>query len=196
MKKLLLLLCAILLIFGLVGSAGATVLTFDDVMDPMPATNARLPNGYGGLNWNNFWVINSKWDQSGGIGYTTGVKSPDYVAANYKGEVSSAGGGVFNFLGAYLTSAHDAPNSAVITGYLGPDLVYQTDPLILTVVATEHDFGTAFYGIDRLTFSSTSQFVMDNVTYNPVPEPATMLLLGFGLIGMTVIGRKRFFRKA
>lgn len=49
-----------------------------------------------------------------------------------------------------------------------------------------------------ILFSAGGDFYIDKsdltISYNsaPVPEPATMLLLGTGLLGMVVIGRKRF----
>ncbi len=36
---------------------------------------------------------------------------------------------------------------------------------------------------------------IENTTFQPVPEPATMLLLGSGLIGLAGYGRKKFFKK-
>ena len=55
------------------------------------------------------------------------------------------------------------------------------------------------FGINNITFTSAaningfSAIAMDNVSYGTVPEPATLFLLGSGIVGL--IGFRRKFRK-
>jgi len=48
--------------------------------------------------------------------------------------------------------------------------------------------------VTTLKFSNSwlGEIEVDNLNVTPVPEPATMLLLGSGLIGLAGIGRKKF----
>ncbi|UCG66323.1 MAG: PEP-CTERM sorting domain-containing protein, partial [Deltaproteobacteria bacterium] len=60
------------------------------------------------------------------------------------------------------------------------------------VVAVLKSFSTTD-GYDQVNFDALS--FVDPVLPNNIPEPATMLLLGTGLIGFAALGRKRFLKK-
>ena len=56
-KKLLIMLVSVVFMLSLTGITEANVLTFDDLT---PISDlAQIPNGYGGLNWDNFYYLNS-----------------------------------------------------------------------------------------------------------------------------------------
>lgn len=193
---------ATLLAVGAMVSAQATVtatttLTFDDIPAAEAGESTNLisvlaPN-YGGLSWDNVYVLSK--DYLPGTGYDTGTVSGLFVGYNgYSSPASFSDGTAFSFLSVYVTRAWSA-GSVTFTGYLGG---VQTQQSVISATTSGPVFATFNWGnVDKVTFASDSQAVIDNLTVGamaaPVPEPETyaMLLAGLGLMGAVARRRKQ-----
>ena len=181
------------------GAAQATVITFDDI----PGDFSAPANGYGGLDWNNFYVLNG--DTYGASGYANGVVSHSNVAYNGFGAPASVSSATpFTLTAADLTGAWNDGLDVAITGYVGGVATYFKDVVVDTSGPTLVSFG--WTGLSEVDFSSSGgvnhgydgsgeHFAMDNLTISAggVPEPTTWALMavGAGLLGAGLRGRRR-----
>lgn len=102
-------------------------------------------------------------------------------------------------------------SDATIT-YTGGDIVGQPAYLLVKDGKVPEEPGDpSWYLFDLAGWNGTDDLILDGFwegeqgaisyaslygTTQPVPEPATMLLLGTGLIGLAGMGRKKFLKKA
>jgi len=191
-----------LLIFFTVSSRSQTVINFDDMST---STNAVITNGYHGLIWTNFDIINAPLftKTAGPNGYNYGMVTASNVAFNFGGipaEIDSFSTN-FNFSSAYLTGVWRSNLNIEVQGFGGTNLLYDT---IVVPNATNPTLFTFNYlNINRLTFNSFggqpagfaglgAQFAMDNFTFEFVPEPSTLLLATLAVVMLwPILKRKR-----
>jgi PEP-CTERM motif len=178
-------------------------LTFDGLVTQ---TEEPLPRSYGGLTWENMWVLNPLQNPSpeyAASGYFAGIVSGDSVAFNAGGAPATVlGSTAFTFNSAHFTAAWNTDLNLNITAYSG-------DAAIFAVSLTLNPSGPLFFapnwsGIDRLSFASTggqdagfggkgTHFALDNFVFTstPIPEPSTLVLLGTSLLAALAVGGRR-----
>ncbi|MCD4720467.1 MAG: PEP-CTERM sorting domain-containing protein [Desulfobacula sp.] len=193
MKNFLLTVLSICMVLGLFSVASATVLDFDDI-----TTNQYAQfYSYGGLDWTHSGAVVEGY--AGGY-YAQSAVSGDYAFYNGDGNTAtvSISSGTFDFSGAWFT-----PAGKTIFGEVGVEAFFggvsqgivNIDLVELAPLWVDFDF----VGIDMLVFTPVpstghgSYFAMDDFTYssNPVPEPATMLLFGLGILGIAGVNRRK-----
>ena len=182
MKKISGIILAVMLVFGSVGMAGAVVVNFDDLVG-----QALVPNGYGGINWNDEWTYYG-WTQDPYNPSSPPVRVYDFVSE-----------GKFDFVtpdqtfnGAWFSGVDTT--TVKFNLYNDGILVASTLPIFMSNVPTFLDSGySGLVDVVGVLSNAPDFFVMDDVTYggHQVPEPATLMLFGVGLVGVGIARRLR-----
>ncbi|MGA2138023.1 MAG: PEP-CTERM sorting domain-containing protein [Verrucomicrobiia bacterium] len=193
--------------FPIASIKAATVVTFDDLSET--ASGSFLANGYQGLDWNNFGVLNAVlFSNTFGLnGAYYGMVSASNVAINAAAnpaEIDSVGA-AFNFLSSYLTGYSFSNLNIQVQGFSGTTMLYNTTVVASATSPTLFTFN--YLNIDRLTFASFGgqdagfvlggnfgpheNFIMDNFTFEFVPEPSTFLLTGAGVLTLCAFRKRK-----
>jgi hypothetical protein len=191
-------------LFGLLVSSvrSQTVITFDDL--PNSTTGTFIADGYQGLDWTNFGVGNAilRSNVFGVSGYNYGMVSPSNVAFNGFGLPAEIDSGTnFNFLSTYLTGAWNSNLNIEVQGFSGATLLYDTTVVASATSPTLFTFNYA--NVNQLVFNSFGgqnagfasgsgeEFVMDNLTFEFVPEPSSLLLVALGGVSLVALLRRK-----
>mgnify|MGYP000849054865 CR=1 FL=1 len=185
-------------------SAHATLLDFDS-----PLTSGTKIAGYGGLTWTNMGALDpsSSADYTG-TGFASGVISKKNIAFNFAGNPASIGAtGGFLLNSGWFTAAYYNNLTLDFIGTSGANKLTKTVTLGLQPLLVEFDWtidllelrtscdtgATCVPGGDQQPLGF--HFALDNLrigeSKNTVPEPGMLALLGGGLLGMTLVRRRR-----
>ena len=182
MKKILTFFCSVALVLGLCGMAAAVPYQWTDVVDPTEDvyfSNVRQ----GGVR--SFTYVHQIWDDGFVVGQDE-VDSYSLTIGLYDDERGDGSERVrINLPGRTTDGTYEVNFTDVELGFSVEGLVMlnTTGELSVRLRRLAGDF---YFGDSTLVASGDKA--------SPVPEPATLFLLGSGLLGLGALGRKKLVR--
>ena len=213
MKKLLVFLCTIFLVLGVIETAGATLITGtpSPLLNPVFGTLIDFDDQATGTAVGEFDYVSlgiASITETEGLGffgrYAGTQSSPNYVGTGSGGERGTdANMGWDGTILIEFTGLASQVGIGIANNSGGPEYITAYDSgMNLLETYTVPSGLNVYYGINYGAasikyFEITGDFFsIDDLQHDAsIPEPATMLLLGSGLFGLAVFGRKKLFKK-
>ena len=188
MKKILVFLCTVSLFFGVVSLAGATPLTFNSVDGWWYRVQAEGKITLDGLDTFSYCVERQQHISIGGT-YNASIREIDsnyFLAAQ--------------LMATFAPSLHGAYGiySKIETGAALQLAIWSAVGMNVSDITDSNIWNLADYMMSHVTAPISGIFYadlggnQDLLVANSTPAPATMLLFGSGLIGLAVVGRRKF----
>ena len=204
MKKLLMFLCAVTFVFGMVGSAKATSVTFD--VDG-PSDSYVNFTSITTVGWTSLSATLAGLDTLSDFTLEDNESNTiDFFTFSVTGW---GGGGVFklganlNFDSPYIDAGGGSSGAWASLGgcfsggvFLWDNAVQEFSLADGNTIRIAMEDGFTFGADSDITIHATITNLGSGGTPAPVPEPATILLMGAGLLGLVGYNRKRLIKKS